>query len=125
MSFFFFFKQKTAYEMRISDWSSDVCSSDLSEKLQRQEELKSVIEKAVCDATGSRQPPLHRVDLTSDRIVKLSKAAELLIANSLSLDGNHKLVGECIREVARVIEQNVGEMMKHLDRVADTDAQPQ
>src|SRR3546814_8073520 len=29
-SFFFFFKQKTAYEMRISDWSSDVCSSDLT-----------------------------------------------------------------------------------------------
>src|SRR3546814_17616976 len=29
MSYFFFFKQKTAYEMRISDWSSDVCSSDL------------------------------------------------------------------------------------------------
>src|SRR3546814_10050153 len=29
VSFFFFFKQKTAYEMRISDWSSDVCSSDL------------------------------------------------------------------------------------------------
>src|SRR3546814_6818757 len=29
--FFFFFKQKTAYEMRISDWSSDVCSSDLRE----------------------------------------------------------------------------------------------
>src|SRR3546814_8087455 len=28
----FFFKQKTAYEMRISDWSSDVCSSDLSTK---------------------------------------------------------------------------------------------
>src|SRR3546814_1700130 len=29
LSCFFFFKQKTAYEMRISDWSSDVCSSDL------------------------------------------------------------------------------------------------
>src|SRR3546814_1601361 len=29
VSIFFFFKQKTAYEMRISDWSSDVCSSDL------------------------------------------------------------------------------------------------
>src|SRR3546814_1084344 len=29
MDYFFFFKQKTAYEMRISDWSSDVCSSDL------------------------------------------------------------------------------------------------
>src|SRR3546814_2868558 len=30
VSYFFFFKQKTAYEMRISDWSSDVCSSDLA-----------------------------------------------------------------------------------------------
>src|SRR3546814_2163892 len=30
---FFFFKQKTAYEMRISDWSSDVCSSDLPAEL--------------------------------------------------------------------------------------------
>src|SRR3546814_18671811 len=29
MSYFVFFKQKTAYELRISDWSSDVCSSDL------------------------------------------------------------------------------------------------
>src|SRR3546814_7826679 len=30
--FFFFFKQKTAYELRISDWSSDVCSSDLAHR---------------------------------------------------------------------------------------------
>src|SRR3546814_14060094 len=32
---FFFFKQKTAYEMRISDWSSDVCSSDLAGERRR------------------------------------------------------------------------------------------
>src|SRR3546814_12139719 len=32
---FFFFKQKTAYEMRTSDWSSDVCSSDLSPRARR------------------------------------------------------------------------------------------
>src|SRR3546814_1248460 len=31
----FFFKQKTAYEMRISDWSSDVCSSDLHADIRR------------------------------------------------------------------------------------------
>src|SRR3546814_19410744 len=31
----FFFKQKTAYEMRISDWSSDVCSSDLKQRSRR------------------------------------------------------------------------------------------
>src|SRR3546814_18107331 len=35
MFFFFFCKQKTAYEMRISDWSSDVCSSDLHGKGSR------------------------------------------------------------------------------------------
>src|SRR3546814_11720820 len=35
---FFFFKQKTAYEMRISDWSSDVCSSDLPEFRERKRE---------------------------------------------------------------------------------------
>src|SRR3546814_1083668 len=33
---FFFFKQKTAYEMRISDWSSDVCSSDLIVEMRSQ-----------------------------------------------------------------------------------------
>src|SRR3546814_16642324 len=36
---FFFFKQKTAYEMRISDWSSDVCSSDLQRQLERIDDL--------------------------------------------------------------------------------------
>src|SRR3546814_1334592 len=35
ISCFFFFKQKTAYEMRISDWSSDVCSSDLVRRVGR------------------------------------------------------------------------------------------
>src|SRR3546814_17016344 len=47
--FIFFFKQKTAYEMRISDWSSDVCSSDLEghrtgagPRLPRQRELHPV-----------------------------------------------------------------------------------
>src|SRR3546814_6073483 len=45
MYFSFFFKQKTAYEMRISDWSSDVCSSDLAPMVLR---LK---------ARESRSPP--------------------------------------------------------------------
>src|SRR3546814_6808387 len=37
--YFFFFKQKTAYEMRISDWSSDVCSSDLGIQVVQNQEL--------------------------------------------------------------------------------------
>src|SRR3546814_2806169 len=50
----FFFKQKTAYEMRISDWSSDVCSSDLN--AARQVALDACadlgVEVAVLDLTG-------------------------------------------------------------------------
>src|SRR3546814_4191635 len=40
---FFFFKQKTAYEMRISDWSSDVCSSDLATSLKLKEQGVTVV----------------------------------------------------------------------------------
>src|SRR3546814_4788676 len=43
--FFFFFKQKTAYEMRISDWSSDVCSSDLLFEQQRRLEAQCALDR--------------------------------------------------------------------------------
>src|SRR3546814_3657302 len=42
----FFFKQKTAYEMRISDWSSDVCSSDLLCHLPRVQRDRAAIKAA-------------------------------------------------------------------------------
>src|SRR3546814_2127488 len=45
---FFFFKQKTAYEMRISDWSSDVCSSDLHKA------TKGIVVTHQADATNAR-----------------------------------------------------------------------
>src|SRR3546814_4188122 len=48
---FFFFKQKTAYEMRISDWSSDVCSSDLCAPAGRGRPTSNMI----CCAAISRQ----------------------------------------------------------------------
>src|SRR3546814_5245706 len=41
---FFFFKQKTAYEMRISDWSSDVCSSDLMAIVMPEEMTTAVLD---------------------------------------------------------------------------------
>src|SRR3546814_3615783 len=50
---FFFFKQKTAYEMRISDWSSDVCSSDLVRR-----ELPGELDVHRVGFTGSRLPGL-------------------------------------------------------------------
>src|SRR3546814_4788907 len=55
IDFFFFFKQKTAYEMRISDWSSDVCSSDLFVKRSQLQRL----------GQGVMQQLVHAVATTS------------------------------------------------------------
>src|SRR3546814_1034983 len=49
---FFFFKQKTAYEMRISDWSSDVCSSDLIKALD--ESSHTLLEAAEAQQAAER-----------------------------------------------------------------------
>src|SRR3546814_9431136 len=63
---FFFFKQKTAYEMRISDWSSDVCSSDLALRLGLADRLAARVAqvlqllRAHLDALARRLQPLHR-----------------------------------------------------------------
>src|SRR3546814_8767118 len=51
---FFFFKQKTAYEMRISDWSSDVCSSDLVTGLPNRLHLRREAERQLYTATNDR-----------------------------------------------------------------------
>src|SRR3546814_1441726 len=67
----FFFKQKTAYEMRISDWSSDVCSSDLKqigEPLGLGEIDPSIIERAPRKFARDRSPqPRHRRKRRLDR----------------------------------------------------------
>src|SRR3546814_3103001 len=52
MTYFFFFKQKTAYEMRISDWSSDVCSSDL--QLRGLGPVADIVLVAVDEQVGGR-----------------------------------------------------------------------
>src|SRR3546814_6604024 len=54
---FFFFKQKTAYEMRISDWSSDVCSSDLR-RISDTEAKLQVDRRPGLDAFGWRHPEI-------------------------------------------------------------------
>src|SRR3546814_4809974 len=77
----FFFKQKTAYEMRISDWSSDVCSSDLRANAHRGKVRAS---KAVIDrlkAKGLISPTLEkglapRTNL--DRVLQMPYMAQAL-----------------------------------------------
>src|SRR3546814_1028548 len=91
---FFFFKQKTAYEMRISDWSSDVCSSDLL---------------ALWQASMRFGPALR-----PGRAIPVSKAA--LIANSADLirqarrelDGADAYVKSQRTAIARSEERRVG-----------------
>src|SRR3546814_8683538 len=58
----FFFKQKTAYEMRISDWSSDVCSSDLP---MREDAifLLASLTKPIVTAAIMRLVEQHRIEL--------------------------------------------------------------
>src|SRR3546814_13602439 len=67
--FFFFFKQKTAYEMRISDWSSDVCSSDLAQPFERGPLLglgqgrEHRVDHRVAHVFGARRLPHRRIVL--------------------------------------------------------------
>src|SRR3546814_9589064 len=65
---FFFFKQKTAYEMRISDWSSDVCSSDLEGGSGAAAALASA------EAIAGHGPAQHGAAMIAHRLVLACRA---------------------------------------------------
>src|SRR3546814_1961992 len=93
----FVFKQKTAYEMRISDWSSDVCSSDLL---------------ALVDPV----PPKRRQGLWRDRLVGRDEARDPAIAEVLVIEGI---------EDARPAEARKAENSERADvKVTETRLQP-
>src|SRR3546814_10047719 len=90
--YFFFFKQKTAYEMRISDWSSDVCSSDLlqAELTARDEQrlaawnaslggiagtLRQQWEEVGVQATGRQQQICDTLAQTAQDISEIGRAS--------------------------------------------------
>ena len=77
--FFFFFKQKTAYEMCGRDWSSDVCSSDL---LQEQEYLQNCVAR-IC----KYKPDVLLVEQTVSRV-----AQQLLLNAGITVISNLKQV---------------------------------
>src|SRR3546814_8105820 len=78
--FFFLFKQKTAYDMRISDWSSDVCSSDLRG-------LEAAMEGRTTLIIAHRLATVQRADrivvLENGRIVEIGTPAELARSGGL------------------------------------------
>src|SRR3546814_6173861 len=94
---FFFFKQKTAYEMRISDWSSDVCSSDLEQP------AATKLERAAMQLTVETnvRAPIERVweaYTTPDEIIRWNAASD-------DWHTTRAIVEECMR---RSEERRVG-----------------
>src|SRR3546814_1520513 len=72
---FFFFKQKTAYEVRISDWSSDVCSTDLKNLQLGPDAFADMVEKAKAKgltpmALGVGDRPYPGAHLTHEALLK-------------------------------------------------------
>src|SRR3546814_9390774 len=92
LTFVFFFKQKTAYEMRISDWSSDVCSSDLQHlerKAKHPDEARRRKDSDECLP--------HRVSLRLRNTVSLAVIAASSAASIGSRRSEERRVGkECV-----------------------------
>src|SRR3546814_11971353 len=109
---FFFFKQKTAYEMRISDWSSDVCSSDLQREPPDDFGLSrlQVVERR---HVGLRhEQHVHRrlrgdIAERDDVVVFVDDVGRDLAADDLvdvghgsdGIEGNEGIAGSCATEV--------------------------
>src|SRR3546814_4073265 len=90
----FFFKQKTAYEMRISDWSSDVCSSDLVGAFSDKADADDVVERLkTAGFIGFSEPvktaggTLYRVRVGPEITRAEAEKLRTNVADKLKLDG--------------------------------------
>src|SRR3546814_18206525 len=116
--FFFFFKQKTAYEMRISDWSSDVCSSDLAKLEETVADYNRAAETGR-DRLGRRhmplpiaQPPFYALPIASYPVrgfagLKVDTAFHVLDSDAKPITGLYA-VGEVLGSNLRSEERRVG-----------------
>src|SRR3546814_1763657 len=112
--FFFFFKQKTAYEMRISDWSSDVCSSDLHRRAGLARAVEHAVEhvldlpaelaqRARADQAAAA---LERVEHAPDR------AQALEVVGAFAPDRQHPV--EVVDLLAELLEENLSDFVVDL-----------
>src|SRR3546814_9498413 len=100
--FFFFFKQKAAYEMRISDWSSDVCSSDLLEKqiVERRDPIEFIRRNAEIDRGRDA------AKVRQGKVAFGSRAIDNRIDPEIELGGDGlDNAGECVVSAGRKIAQ--------------------
>src|SRR3546814_7114810 len=83
----FVFKQKTAYEMRISDWSSDVCSSDLRPERRSRDRARPGVVELLREHMRVNIEPDHRFMLAGDRVGKAAeRRVELIIVDDVAAD---------------------------------------
>src|SRR3546814_17331063 len=102
---FFFFKQKTAYEMRISDWSSDVCSSDL---LGDHDADDGVARGRIGELHIGGLVRLRKGDGGDDLVLRqrcLEHAGEEVVGGKLALAGVHR--GAEADEARRVVGRRI------------------
>src|SRR3546814_13846948 len=125
---FFFFKQKTAYEMRISDWSSDVCSSDLNEQNERLLTLRGLMDFKLAE----NPIPVEEVEPASEIVKRfatgamslgsISTEAHTTLAVAMNRIGGKSNTGEGGEDPARYrtelkgIPIDVGSMVRDIAR---------
>src|SRR3546814_4823327 len=96
-SLLFFFKQKTAYEMRISDWSSDVCSSDLAEALHL-----ALVAQRVDGLHLDLEDLLHRrLDLRLAGVQRHHEGDLVVLGAERRLLGHHRAVDNLVHTLRR------------------------
>src|SRR3546814_6448896 len=93
-NFFFFFQHKSAYELRISDWSSDVCSSDLLVEGDRHQHPRARAGGPLGGAVGGDETLLQQVVL--GRRIQLDRAAGAVVV------GDHQALGRKDRKSTRL-----------------------
>src|SRR3546814_1824196 len=93
---FFLCKQKTAYEMRISDWSPDVCSSDLiAEKERAGRQQRFTLRRAATEGSRGHDRNAGRVALFLERAVLRTRGADEIV--DLPARSEERRVGkECV-----------------------------
>src|SRR3546814_6832539 len=87
---FFFFKQKTAYEMRISDWSSDVCSSDLCASGPVEERASALCRDWIRLAMGAFQRARRRLRCNAQRKLTPPQMTRIHGRHTIEIDGSHR-----------------------------------
>src|SRR3546814_5275212 len=88
MFFFFFFKKRTAYELRIRDWSSDVCSPDLGCTAKRR--------KTKCLSRARNSRPAREVLLESPRLRTSERGNAAMTAYLIAKSEERRVGKECV-----------------------------